>query len=247
MMDGTTGGTSAATTERNVLIIDDHRSFAEALAIAIDAQVGLSCVAIAGSGAEGLDAVLRCRPDVVVVDMRLPDTSGPALVLKLQTVQPGLPVLALTAYADAANVAAAAQAGVCGFLRKECSVDDIVSSLRTAGAGPLAIDATTLGAMMSQPRPPVPPPVLAGAVRLTPREREVLGLLAEANDARRIARQLGVSIHTIRGYVKALLAKLEAHSQLEAVVRAKQLGILTDLPTTMSMDLHPGPGSHVAA
>jgi DNA-binding NarL/FixJ family response regulator len=247
MMDGATRGTSAPTTERTVLIIDDHRSFAEALAIAVDAQVGLSCVAIAGNGAEGIDAVMRCRPDVVVVDMRLPDTSGPALISKLQAACPGLPVLALTAYADAASVAAAAQAGVCAFLRKECSVNDIVSSLRTAGDGPLAIDATTLGAMMSRPRLPAPQRVEGGGVRLTPREQEVLGLLAEANDAQGIARQLGISIHTIRGYVKALLAKLEAHSQLEAVVRAKQLGILTDLPATMSFDGPAGPGRHVAA
>jgi DNA-binding NarL/FixJ family response regulator len=247
MTDLATGAASAPPTERTVLIIDDHRSFAEALAIAIDAQIGLSCVAIAGSGAEGVAAVTRCRPDVVVVDMRLPDTSGPALIVKLQAASPGLPVLALTAYADAANVAAAAQAGVCAFLRKECSVQDIVASLRSAGDLPLTIDAATLGSMMSRSRPPVPQPLEAGGVRLTPREREVLGLLAEANDAQGIARHLGISIHTIRGYVKALLAKLEAHSQLEAVVRAKQLGILTDVPTTMSMDLHPGPGSHVAA
>jgi DNA-binding NarL/FixJ family response regulator len=234
--------------ERTVLIIDDHRSFAEALAIAIDAQLDLRCVAIADTAADGVDAAIRCRPDVVLVDMRLPDASGPSLVVQLLTMQPNLPVLALTAYADAASVAAAAHAGVCAFLRKECSIQDILATLRMAGDGPMTIDAGTLGAMMQAPRRVET--VDVDGMRLTPREQEVLDLLAQAYDAQGIARRLGISVHTTRGYVKALLSKLNAHSQLEAVVHARQRGLIVD-PVLSAMPRHAvttaGHGSHSPA
>ena len=214
--------------ERRVLVIDDHRSFAEALAIAIDAEPGLRCVAIAATAAEGLAAVSASHPDVALVDLQLPDGSGTDLVPRLHEVQPGLPVLALTAYADAPSVAAAAEAGVCAFLRKECSVRDIVATVETAGDRPMVIDADTLAAMMRTPAIRPRPVSHHPDVVLTPREREVLRLLSEAFDAQGIAKRLGISIHTTRDYVKSLLAKLDAHTQLEAVVRAARLGILDD-------------------
>lgn len=222
-------GPSTGTAERTVLIVDDHRSFAEALAIAIDAQSGMRCVAIAETAADGFAAALRCRPDVAVVDMHLPDGHGRALASRLKELRSDLPVLAVTAYADAATVAAAAQGGVCAFLRKECSVRDILDAIRSAGDGALTIDTQTLGAMLSPP-PHHTSTAVNGAVHLSPREREVLDLLAGAYDAAAIARRLGVSLHTVRGYVKALLSKLEAHSQLEAVVRARSLGLIVDAP-----------------
>lgn len=225
-------GTRIEPTDRTVLIVDDHRSFAEALAIAVDTCDGLRCVAIAGNAADGYAAALRTRPDIVLVDMHLPDEHGRTLITRLRQLPMVTRVLALTAYADAANVAAAAQAGACGFLRKECSVQDILTAITTAGEGPLAIDAHTLGAMLSTSAvAPVAVPATvesSGDVHLTPREREVLGLLATAHDAVAIARRLEVSIHTVRGYVKALLGKLDAHSQLEAVVRARDAGLLPD-------------------
>jgi DNA-binding NarL/FixJ family response regulator len=232
--------------ERGVLIVDDHRSFAEALAIAIDTEPGLRCTAIAGTAAEGLTAAVRTSPDLVVIDLRLPDAPGLSLVAKLHRARPDLPILALTAYAEAASVAAAAQAGVCAFLRKECSIRSILDGLHTAGDGPLQIDAETLSAMMSAA---TPPPSTGSAsssptarddvegICLTPREREVLELLAQACDASGIARRFGISLHTIRGHVKAILAKLDAHTQLEAVVRARQLGLIGDTPPRYDPDL----------
>lgn len=222
------GATGGGPPVRRVVIVDDHRSFAEALAIAIDAEPDLTCVAIAGTAAAGLATAQQVRPDLVVVDMQLPDLPGPALVRKLHESLPGTRALAFTAYADAASVAAAAAAGVCAFLRKECSLRDLVTTLRTAGSGPMAIDADTLSAMVSTThRPPAPAPVVDRAgVHLTPREAEVLGLLDRGCDAQGIARRLGISIHTTRGYVKTLLSKLDAHTQLEAVANARRHGLL---------------------
>ncbi len=218
---------TAGPRERTVLIVDDHRSFAEALGIAIDAEVGLRCVAIAETAADGLAAALRWRPEVVLVDLHLPDGHGHALVARLHEGYPGLHVLALTAYVDAETVAASAQLGICAFLRKECSIHELITAIRNAGPGPMVLDARTLGEMLRRTTPPTSG-TDAGGVHLTPREHEVLVLLAAAHDARAIARALGVSIHTVRGYVKALLAKLDAHTQLGAVVRARHLGLLAE-------------------
>jgi DNA-binding NarL/FixJ family response regulator len=232
--------------ERRVLIVDDHRSFAEALAIAIDAEPGLRCAAIASTAAEGLATAVRTRPDLVVIDLQLPDAPGLSLVAKLHRASPDLPILALTAYADAANVAAAARAGVCAFFRKECTVRSILDGLHTAGDGPLRIDADTLSAMTLAVTPPASPgsrgPSSAergdiDGIHLTPREREVLELLAQACDASSIARRFGISLHTIRGHVKAILAKLDAHTQLEAVVRATQLGLIGEPPRSFGPPL----------
>jgi DNA-binding NarL/FixJ family response regulator len=214
--------------ERAVLIVDDHRSFAEALAIAIDAQEGLRCTAVAATAAEGLAAASRVAPDLAIVDMQLPDAAGAVLVERLRERRPQLAVLALTAFVDAASVLAASQAGVGAFLSKTCTVREIVATLRTVGTGAMMIGAEVLMAGLSGPAVAAPAQGGTSSVHLTPRERQVLDLLGGAADVRTVAKQLGISIHTVRDHVKSLLAKFDVHTQLELVVRARQLGLLGD-------------------
>lgn len=222
---------------RRVLIVDDHRSFADALSIAIEIEPDMTCVANEATGREALRAAMRARPDVALVDLHLPDGPGVAVITALRDLLPGLAVLAVTAYADAATVAAAAQAGVCGFLRKECRVAELVTAIRHAEDRAMSIDTATLAEMMRQVARPVAGslPILDG-LRLTPRELEVLDLLSQARDVQGIARRLGISIHTARGYVKSLLAKFEVHTQLELVVRARELGVTTASPSSLDSD-----------
>jgi DNA-binding NarL/FixJ family response regulator len=215
--------------ERGVLIVDDHRSFAEALAIAIDAQEGLRCVAVAASAAAGLAAAGRTEPDLAIVDLQLPDASGAVLAGQLRELRPTLSVLALTAFVDAASVLAASQAGVSAFLSKSCSVRDIVATLREARTGAMSIPPEVLAASAwAPPATGRTSGMSPGGMHLTPRERQVLALLNSAADVRGIARELSISIHTVRDHVKSLLAKFGVHTQLELVVRAQQLGVVGD-------------------
>lgn len=214
--------------ERVVLIVDDHRSFAEALAIAIDAESGLHCGAVAASAAEGLQAANRVAAELAIIDMHLPDAAGALLVERLRERRPDLAVLALTAYVDGASVLAASQAGVGAFLSKTCSVREIISTLRTVGTGAMMVGSDVLAVGLSGTSATAPVDRGTPAVHLTPREREVLSLLGCAADVRGVGRELGISVHTVRDHVKSLLGKVGAHTQLELVVRARQLGLLED-------------------
>jgi DNA-binding NarL/FixJ family response regulator len=212
--------------DRGVLIVDDHRSFAEALAIAIDAQDGLRCVAVAATAAGGLAAAVRTEPAFAIVDLQLPDAPGSVLAGQLHEFRPRPSVLALTAYADAASVLAASQAGVSAFLPKTCSIRDIVETLKSVRAGAMTIAPEVLAASSWGTHAGPALGDVATGVHLTPRERQVLVLLAGASDVRGIARELGISVHTVRDHVKSLLSKFGVHTQLELVVRAQRLGIV---------------------
>ena len=225
--------------ERAVLIVDDHRSFAEALAIALDLQHGLRCGAVAATGAEALSAAALIAPALAVVDLHLPDMPGTVLIGELRARHPDLAVLALTAYVDAASVVAASQAGAGAFLSKTSPVQQIIGALRTVTTTTMSLTPDVLALSWG---PVDEPPVLReGRIHLTPREHEVLRLLGGAADVRCVARELGISIHTVRDHVKSLLAKFAVHTQLELVVRATQLGLIGDAAPTASVGSGPAP------
>lgn len=207
---------------RRIVVVDDHRSFAEALGMALDVQADLTCVGIAGTAQEGLDAARRLRPDVIVTDLGLPDRPGQEFARDVRSLLPGVPVVALTAHADGQAITLAASAGICALFRKEASLAEIIRGVRNAADGDLLVDVTTMDlAMRSQW------PDRGAAVhgpRLTPREQEVLALLQQAFDVRSIAKELAISIHTARDHMKSLLAKFDVHTQVELLVRAAETG-----------------------
>ncbi|SDF95404.1 response regulator transcription factor [Pseudonocardia oroxyli] len=182
----------------DVFLVDDHRVFTDLLRLGLDACSDLRCSGVAHSIAEARAATVAY--DVAVVDLQLPDGSGLALVGPLQ------PVLLLTAHPHAAR-----RAGVAGVLGKDAPLTEILAAIRTVAAGGVLPPASD--------RP-------AGAPRLTPRELDVLAELGRGRDAARIATALGLSLHTVRDHIRALMGKLGAHSQLEAVVTAGRLGLI---------------------
>ena len=141
--------------------------------------------------------------------------------------QPATRVVMLTATHDGSLISRAAAAGVCGFVAKTGAFGEVLSAIRTARSGSMVIDPTVLARLVPSPRKTVEAESdRMVAPLLTPREQEVLGLLGAGMDARAIARTLSISLHTCRGYVKSVLAKLDCHSQLEAVVAAGRMGLL---------------------
>lgn len=206
-----------------VLVVDDHQTFAELLALALGAEPALRYIGHARNSAEADAMVADLDPDVVLMDVQLPDVDGLTTTERLVAKHPDLRVVVLTAHSDPSLVTRAAAAGACGFLPKDGALRDVLQALRTAHRGGMVVPAHLLAGALAQPVVPVTTPQPSA---LTAREQDVLRLMGNGMDVRAIARDLGISPHTCRGYVKSILAKLDAHSQLEAVMTAIRLGLL---------------------
>lgn len=210
----------AATTD--VVVVDDHCTFAELLALALSSEPDLRCVGTAHTVAEGVALVDRLRPDLVMMDVQVGAEDGLVATRELVARHPGLRVLVLTAHADRSVLNRASEAGACGLLPKDGALAEMLHTVRTARPGGVTVPPTLLRRLMTTtlavPGEVVPP--------LTRREQEVLQLLADGYDARTVAKRLSISLHTCRGYIKNLLAKLDAHSQLEAVAIASRNGLV---------------------
>ncbi len=202
-----------------VAVVDDHATFSDLLARALDAEPGMTCVGTAADAAGALALVATEKPDAVVMDVQLLEDDGLETTAKVLQVLPGTRVVVLTARTDANLVQRAAEAGACSLMPKNGSLADVLHSLRTAPYGGLTVHPQLLRELVGSSRDqPVTP--------LTEREREVLRLLQRGLQVRQIAHDLSISDHTARGHVKRLLQKLGAHSQLEAVAVATRIGLL---------------------
>jgi DNA-binding NarL/FixJ family response regulator len=203
-----------------VLVVDDHITFAELLSRALDAELDLVCVGHATDASQAVAMTVELQPDVVLMDLRLPDRDGISATADLTAMCPNLKVLILTAHEGAAEVARARAAGASGFLAKDGALSEVLDALRTARRGSMILPASVVaGSAADGGSSEVDP-------GLTARELEVLRLLGQGRDPRAIAKDLGVSLYTCRGYVKSVLAKLAVHSQLEAVVVANRTGLI---------------------
>ncbi|MFG2110974.1 response regulator transcription factor [Micromonospora chersina] len=206
-----------------VLVVDDHQTLADLLAVALDGQATLTCVGHAGTAAEGLRLVDELQPDVVLMDVSLPDFDGITATELLRASHPDVRVVILTARTEPALVGRAMAAGASGFLTKDGALNEVLHSLNIAHSGATTVPAHLLHGLLAAPAAESP---AAASAALTDREYQVLRLMAEGLDVRMMARSLGISPHTCRGYVKSVLNKLDTHSQLEAVAVATRRGLL---------------------
>jgi DNA-binding NarL/FixJ family response regulator len=204
-----------------VLVVDDHRAVADAIALAIGGASDLICLGTAHNVEDAFALTQRLEPDVVVMDVRLGDGDGVELTARLTARFPELRVVILTAVVDHGLLQRAAEAGASGIFPKDGSLADVLSAVRSARVDDLVVHPSLLRKLALRP---TPGPV--SVLSLTSREQDVLTLMADGQDSAQIARRLGISLLTCRGYVKSLLTKLDAHSQLEAVVVATRLGLV---------------------
>ncbi|MFF2196507.1 response regulator, partial [Streptomyces sp. NPDC058157] len=208
-----------------VLIVDDHPLFREGLRAALESARGALVVAEAETGGEVPGAVDAHRPDVVVMDLSLPDVSGIEATRRLAASHPGLPVLMLTMSDDDGSLLAALQAGARGYVVKGAGSAEVLHALRTVAAGG-AVFGSEVAARLSAL-------LTAGHRRdagqlfpaLTAREAEVLELIARGHDNRRIARELVLSEKTVRNHITHVFDKLRVTSRAEAVARARDAGL----------------------
>jgi DNA-binding NarL/FixJ family response regulator len=214
-----------------VLLVEDQRTLAEALAIAIDAQPDMECVGAVKSAEEALPVTGLRRPDVVLMDIHLPGADGIAGTRRIKAVRPDARVFILTADATPELFADAIGAGAAGFLSKGGPFPDVLAAIRTAPGGRVMMAADTFAALAAEVRHSATERAgrHAGAY-LTDREKEVLALMNEGLGAQAIAERLEVSPHTAHSHIKRVMAKLRAHTRREAIAVATRKGLL------------PGPG-----
>jgi DNA-binding NarL/FixJ family response regulator len=206
-----------------VLVVDAQRMLADALQLALDVQEDLECVGVALSAAEALELAEQTEPDVILMEVNLPDEDGVEAIRELRAAGSTADVIVLTGRPDPTLVARAADAGASEFLLKDQPLDMVLSAIRRPSDSSLRIDSYTLSLLLQSSDGSGDPPL---DLTLTNREVTVLNLLGEGVAPKQVARRLGISIHTARGYVKSILAKLDSHSVLEAVVTAQRRGLL---------------------
>ncbi|MGY1720530.1 response regulator [Blastococcus sp. SYSU DS0552] len=197
-----------------VFLVDDHEVVRRGVAEVLEDDPAITVVGEAGSRAEALARAPAVRPDVAVLDMRLPDGDGATLCRELRARLPDLRCLVLTSYADRAARDEAVRAGAAGFLLKQVRGSALVSAVRTVAAG----------GVLTEPGPP--PRARSGGDRLaalTDQERAVLGLIGEGLTNRQIGERMGLAEKTVKNYTSHVLAKLGLERRTQAAILATEL------------------------
>lgn len=214
------------TNNLRILLIDDHTLFRVGLE-GLLASRGIEIAASVGSGHDAQRLVDELNPDIILLDMRMPGINGLEVLTMLREKNESLPIVMLTTSTDENDLLKSLRSGAQGYLLKDMEPDELVLALREIVAGKTVVA-------------PDLAPILARAVQgktsekeekddspfsiLTPRETEILGLLAEGQSNKAIARNLGISDGTVKLHVKAILRKLNVHSRVEAAVMAVERG-----------------------
>lgn len=204
-----------------ILIADDHQIVRRGLQMTIDAEKDMHVVGEANNGTQVLSLIKTHDPDVVLLDMQMPEMDGVDALRQLRVEFPVLPVLILTTFSDDAHVYAALRAGASGFLLKEMSGDDLVAAIRGAAQGKPQLHPDIARRLMS--RAPMPDDPFDS---LTERERDILKLLARGMSNKEIAAQLVLTDMTVKGYVSDLFAKLGVNDRTQAALMAVRFGLV---------------------
>jgi DNA-binding NarL/FixJ family response regulator len=199
-----------------LVIVDDHEALREGL-VALLKGHGLEVIGAAGNVAAGIDLVVHSDPDVAVIDIRLPDGSGIDLTRDLLERRPDLGVVLYTGDADADLLYSGLDSGARGYALKAGSMQELVAAIERIAAGGSYVD-PRLDRILLSPR------ATAQVPQLSPREREIMHLMAEGLTAEAIGSQLGVSVETVRTHVRNVIRKLQARNRVHAIALALERG-----------------------
>jgi len=204
-----------------IFLLDDHEVVRAGLRSLFEAHEGLEVVGEASTATEALSRIPPTRPDVAILDVRLPDGSGVEVCREIRSKHPEIACLMLTSYADDEALFASIMAGAAGYVLKQVGGDDLVDSVRRAGQGQSLLDpALTQRVLDRITTGPSEDPRLAS---LTAQERRILVLIAEGNTNRQIAESMFLAEKTVKNYVSNLLAKLGMERRTQAASFAARL------------------------
>jgi two-component system response regulator DevR len=203
-----------------ILIADDHEVVRIGLSALLDRQSGFRVVGQAASGQEAIRLARTLHPDVVVMDIRMPDGSGTDACRVMTAETPGTPVVMLTSYADEDALFDAISAGASGYVLKRIGSDELVSAIRTVAAGQSMLDPAVTATVLDRLRRAAHAEESGAFGDLTEQERRVLAHLAEGESNREIAAAMQLAEKTVRNYVSNVLAKLSLASRAQAATYA---------------------------
>jgi DNA-binding NarL/FixJ family response regulator len=219
-----------------VLIVEDEPEFLARFTEAVRSNAQLRLIDAVADGAAALAALERTAPDVMLVDLGLPDIDGVQLIRRAVARHPGVDVLVVTVFGDDAHVLASIEAGATGYLLKDTRLERIVASICEIRAGGSPISPTIARKVLTRFRTPAdgapgfPPrdavPAPADASPLSARETDILRLVSKGLSCAEVGEHLAISTHTVVTHVKNIYRKLAVHSRAEAVFEAGQMGLL---------------------
>ncbi len=203
------------------MIVEDHQAVAEGLAALIDTQADLKVVGSSGTVADAAATAVDVQPDVVLLDFRLPDGTGAEAAAAIREAVPGVRMIFLTREDSDTARFAAVQSGASAFIHKSRAASEVVATIREVARGKMLITPRTIATLLAKRRE-----VDSQLESLTPREKEVLRRIAEGLSSRSIAAELHISYTTVRTHIRSLGSKLGVHSKLEAIIKARELGLI---------------------
>jgi len=200
-------------------IVEDDERFRKSLRRVIESASGYTCVAEYATGAAALESVPRDRPEVLLMDLNLPDCSGAEVTDRLKAQLPDLNVVVLTVYNDADHVFKALRAGANGYLLKQATAAEILESITEAHRGGAPMTSEIARKVVAAFREPAPS---EAAETLSPRQREILELVANGYANKEIADKLSLSLGTVTWYLNEIYKKLHVQSRVQAVNKLRQ-------------------------
>jgi two-component system, NarL family, response regulator len=198
------------------LVVDDHPTFRKGVVATLEDEDDFLCVGEAATAADAMTAYQQTKPDIVLLDLRLPDLGGVECAIALRQIDPKARIIILTTFESDEDVFRAVQAGATDYLLKDSTPKEIANAMRRALAGESQLSASLQAKMQRRQKLP----------ELTPRERDTLHGLAKGWSNKEIANHLGVGDQSIKTYLKTLFQKLQVIDRTQAVLQALKIGLL---------------------
>ncbi|MGD1089544.1 MAG: response regulator transcription factor [Verrucomicrobiota bacterium] len=211
-----------------VAIIEDDIRFRKSLRRVIESKPGLTCIAEYGTGAEAIEHIPRDLPDVVIMDLNLPDSSGADVTARLKSLLPDISVVILTVYNDAEHIFKALRAGAGGYLLKQATASEILEAITETHRGGAPMTSEIARKVIAAFHEPKPPP--SAAETLAPREQEILELVAKGYSNKEVADKMAITLSTVCWYLHEIYKKLHVQSRMQAVNKLRQANLAKRIP-----------------
>jgi DNA-binding NarL/FixJ family response regulator len=208
------------------MLADDHRMLREGLRRSMT-EHGFDVVGEASDGAEAVDMAQELAPDVILMDVTMPELDGVEATRLVKAANPAIRVIMLTMHADQEVLAAAIRSGASGYLVKDCSTEEIADAIRSAVSGETTLSPALAASMLNEVRKLDPPEQPEEDRVVTKREEEVLQLIADGCSTPEVAERLYISQKTVKNHLASIYQKLDARDRTQAVLQAVRMGIVS--------------------